>query len=432
VAGPEHTVDQIDLAGFATTLPTLGIYQNSIDPQAVLSASPSGSNILLAEPTGRVMLYEADADTWVAARQDAESLSGTYGALSDDRFIVGNMLMNKSLVPVQTFGSGTGLSSGFAFVDGLGMRTTAPTSSSAGGIQRVDMSAPPIARPVRISEAPLLGSQETGEVFVRTLAPLPNRNGILSLSTSGLTVLSWEFDAETADPFVRKVVSAADGSEGVAPGGLISILGTDLAPVKLATSEIPLPTALGDSCMTVNGVLVPIIFVSPTAINAQLPVDVGGKGTMVLRTPAGVSNSFIFNIQSVAPAAFHVDVEGWDTGMPAIMRASNNLVVTPSNPVHYDDWLVIYVTGLGATMPGVASGMPGPDAPELAETLAKPQVTLGGVALPVAYAGLAPGQVGVYQINVQVPFKDVPTGMEIPLTIAQGTYKTTLNVRVVK
>jgi uncharacterized protein (TIGR03437 family) len=299
-------------------------------------------------------------------------------------------------------------------------------------IQRVDMSAPPIERPVRISEAPLLGSQETGEVFVRTLAPLPNRNGILSLSTSGLTVLSWEFDAETADPFVRKVVSAADGSEGVAPGGLISILGTDLAPVKLATSEIPLPTALGDSCMTVNGVLVPIIFVSPTAINAQLPVDVGGKGTMVLRTPAGVSNSFIFNIQSVAPAAFHVDVEGWDTGMPAIMRASNNLVVTPSNPVHYDDWLVIYVTGLGATMPGVASGMPGPDAPELAETLAKPQVTLGGVALPVAYAGLAPGQVGVYQINVQVPFKDVPTGMEIPLTIAQGTYKTTLNVRVVK
>jgi uncharacterized protein (TIGR03437 family) len=67
----------------------------------------------------------------------------------------------------------------------------------------------------------------------------------------------------------------------------------------------------------------------------------------------------------------------------------------------------------------------------LAEASATPKVTLGGVALPVAFAGLVPGEVGVYQINVRVPFKDVPTGMEIPLTISQGTYTTTLNVRVV-
>ncbi len=201
--------------------------------------------------------------------------------------------------------------------------------------------------------------------------------------------------------------------------------------MNLATSEIPLPTALGDSCMTVNGVLVPVVFVSPTEIRGQLPVDVSGKGTMVLRTPAGVSNTFTFNIQPTAPAAFQVNVEGWDARMPTVVRATNNLIVTPTNPVHLDDWLVIYVTGLGATMPGVGSGLPGPAEPGLAETLVKPQVTLGGVSLPVAFAGLVPGQVGVYQINAQVPFKEVPTGMEIPLTISQGTYTTTLNVRVV-
>ncbi len=140
VAGPEHTVDRIDLSGVATTLPTLGIYENKIDAQAVLSATPSGSSILLAEPTGRVMLYDATADTWVAARQDVKALSGAYAALNDDRYVVGNMLMNKSLVPVQTFESSSGLSSGFAIVDGMGMRTTAPTASSAGVIQRVDLS----------------------------------------------------------------------------------------------------------------------------------------------------------------------------------------------------------------------------------------------------------------------------------------------------
>jgi hypothetical protein len=80
---------------------------------------PDG-RFLMAEPTGRVMLYDANADTWVAARQDADELSGAYAALSDDRFVVGNMLMNKSLYPVQIFESGTGLSSGFALVDGFG------------------------------------------------------------------------------------------------------------------------------------------------------------------------------------------------------------------------------------------------------------------------------------------------------------------------
>jgi uncharacterized protein (TIGR03437 family) len=53
------------------------------------------------------------------------------------------------------------------------------------------------------------------------------------------------------------------------------------------------------------------------------------------------------------------------------------------------------------------------------------------VPLAVAYAGLAPGQIGVYQINAVVPAR-VPEGMEIPLTITQGSYSTTLPVRVVK
>ena len=56
---------------------------------------------------------------------------------------------------------------------------------------------------------------------------------------------------------------------------------------------------------------------------------------------------------------------------------------------------------------------------------------LDGAQLPVEFAGLVPGEVGVYQINVQVPFKGVRTGMQIPLTITQGGYTLTLSVRVV-
>ena len=41
--------------------------------------------------------------------------------------------------------------------------------------------------------------------------------------------------------------------------------------------------------------------------------------------------------------------------------------------------------------------------------------------LPVCYAGLAPGEVGVYQINVTVP-GGAPVGLGMPLTINQGSW----------
>jgi uncharacterized protein (TIGR03437 family) len=73
--------------------------------------------------------------------------------------------------------------------------------------------------------------------------------------------------------------------------------------------------------------------------------------------------------------------------------------------------------------------MPGPSNP-LAVTLTQPTVTLGGVNLPVLFAGLAPGLVGVDQVNVSVPF-DVPDGMSVPLVITQGSVSTSVPERVV-
>ncbi len=75
------------------------------------------------------------------------------------------------------------------------------------------------------------------------------------------------------------------------------------------------------------------------------------------------------------------------------------------------------------------AGVPAPYDP-LAWVVIEPTVTLGGVRLVVEYAGLAPGQIGVYQINAMVP-GNVPLGMDIPLSIVQGGGSTTLDVRVV-
>jgi uncharacterized protein (TIGR03437 family) len=46
------------------------------------------------------------------------------------------------------------------------------------------------------------------------------------------------------------------------------------------------------------------------------------------------------------------------------------------------------------------------------------------------FAGMAPGEVGVYQINAKVP-PSITAGLSVPLVISQGGVNTTIQVRVV-
>jgi uncharacterized protein (TIGR03437 family) len=429
VAGPVHTIDRIDLLSrSAYTPPTLGMYENNINVNTALTASANGASLLAAMPDGTVMLYDSSADTFVASRQDFTSLSGAYSASNYDSYIVDNHLLDASLVPLADLDNAGGSSSGFVFVGQTGYRTTASDAQSPGVMQRVDVSAAEAVNPTAIAEAPLVG--QPGAVFTRTLDVLYSQNVFISLTVSGFTVLSGNYDASVAPPNIQTVVSAADGSDPVAPGGLITVWGSQLSPVNIATSELPVPTALGESCLTVNGVPLPMLFASPNQINAQMPFEVEGDATMVLHTPGGTSNNFNFTVVPAAPSVFRSGVAGPQTGIPTVVRAKNNQLVTPANPIHRGEAIVIYATGLGRTLPAVATGYAASTKP-LPAAVDQPDVSLGGLSLPLYYAGLAPGEVGVYQINALVPGW-APTGMQVPLTITQGSVSTTLRVRVIK
>jgi uncharacterized protein (TIGR03437 family) len=225
-------------------------------------------------------------------------------------------------------------------------------------------------------------------------------------------------------------VSAADSKSPAAPGGLVSIYGMQLNPTNLATKQIPLPTALASSCLTVNGLAMPLLFVSPTQINAQMPFQAFGDVTVIVYTPGGVSDNFYLVVPQTAPAVFLSATAGPEIDLPTVFRADTGLLVTPSDPIHRGDTIIIYLTGMGAVSPLVANGFPGPSNP-LALALAPPTVEIGGTPLSVDYAGLAPGEVGVYQINATVP-SDVPQGLSLPLTITQGGFTHSENVRVIQ
>lgn len=436
-SGGSPNIHRIDMGlRVSSKLPSLGVYQNQVPLNSVLTSSTNGSFIMLAGSDGTLMLYDANVDSFTVSRKDFSALSGAYAASNFSMYVAGNNLLDSSLVPVMQFETGTGSSSGFAFMGQTGYRTTAPAgagpglqSTAPGIIQRVDLTNPTntASLATQITEAPLLGSANAA--FTRTVAPLYNQQAIINLSVSGFTVLPWTYDAAVAPPKINKIVNAADLSSGIAPGGLITVFGSQLSPVNLATSEIPLPTALADSCLTVNGLPVPVLFVSPGQINAQMPFETIGNVSMILRTPGGSSDTFNLQVLPTAPSVFHSAVAGPNIDLPTIFRNGNGELVTDSDPVHKNDILVIFLTGMGATTPAVTTGLPAPLSP-LAVALNKPTVTIGSSQLGLLYYGLAPGLVGVYQINAQVP-GNVKSGLSMPLTITQGSFSSSLSVRVV-
>jgi uncharacterized protein (TIGR03437 family) len=459
--GGNVVIDRVDLATrSAVQLPSLGVFQNQLNVSTALVASPNGARIMAAQQNGDVMLYDANADTFTVSRKIGERLGGAYAASSFDQFVVGSVLLNASLVPVRTLDTNSAIrTAGFAFVDQTGFRltseqasttvssvvtspfpnannprpapvTAAPTSTPsvlpAGIIQRTDLSSGTGQRATRIAEAPFQGSEQFP--FTRTLAPLYSRSGIVMLTVSGFTVVPWNYDALVAIPQIDRVTNAADGSGNVATGGLISIFGRNLNPINVVSREMPLPTALGESCLTVNGVPTPVLFVSPAQINAQLPFNVEGNTTMVLRTPGGVSDNYNLIVRPTAPAVFRG--QGEAEGVPTVVRSRNNELVTLSNPIHRGDTISIYLTGMGRTLPEVEAGVPGPSSPP-AIALTQPEITIGGFPLEVTFAGMAPGQVGVYLINAIVS-RGNPLGLELPLKVSQGTGSSSVNVRVVE
>jgi len=275
------------------------------------------------------------------------------------------------------------------------------------------------------------GTGSSSSAFVRSLAPLPSANAIVSLTQSGFSAFPANFDAATAQPVISNAMNTANQAGGLTAGSLISLQGSNLSAVSASSTTSPAPTTLGQACVTLNGNVIPLFMVSPSQINGQLPLNAGASGNLIVYTTGGVSAPFPLSVQPTAPSVIQVPSAPDSSVMiPAIYRVSDNLLVTLSNPVHKGDKLVIYVSGLGPTNPLVDAGMPSPSNPP-AVAIIPPVVTLNGVTMPVTFAGLTPGQIGVYQINVDVP-RGVTQGLSIPLMVAQGTASSTVYVRVVE
>jgi uncharacterized protein (TIGR03437 family) len=413
--------------GEAKQYSTMGIFINRLSPKSLLTSTPSGSRILIAEDVasdgtadGVAKVYEADADTFVAARAVANhAIKGGAAATDTGLYNAGPVVMSSALTPLAEFKDAPNEHNGLVFLGSQIVRTMRPILGSGTGlIARVDTSTLQSIRPVKLTEQPL--AFLTDQPLRRTLAGTNDGRTFITLSSSGFEVVPGNFDAFVPPAVIRSVTNAATFNPPVAPGSLISIFGDALASLTTKAGVVPLPTFLADTCLTVNNRPVPLLFLSAGQINAQLPFEITGAATLVLHSPGGVSDGFQFQVPDASPALFSSSFgDQANPPIPIIFRAFNQEPVTLSNPVRRGDVLTMFGNGFGRVTPALASGAAAPlDA--LLSTQITPTITIGGASATVLFSGLAPGFVGLNQLNIQVPL-DAPLGFNVPLVITAGT-----------
>lgn len=417
----EGRVNRVDLARHVVVEPaaSLGIFINDVSPRSLLTATPNGALILIGEDAGLAKMYEADSDTFVLARAISDRpLRGGVAATDAGLYNAGAVMLGSSLIPLAEFRDSPDEHIGLVFTGNQIVRTLKPaTGGGSGLITRVDAGTLQSVRAVKLAEAPL-GFPED-QPLRRSLSGTSDGRLFVLLSGSGFEVVPGSFDAFVSPPVARSVVNAASSTGPVAPGSLISIFGDNLAPLTSRAGAAPLPTFLADTCLTVNNVPVPLLFLSPGQINAQLPFEVTGNATLIIHAPGGVSDPFAFDTATAAPALFQSNFGGQASPpLPIILRAFNQEPVTVSNPARRGDVLVLFGNGLGRVSPPLASGAAAP-AGALFRTVAQPAVTIGGRPAEVLFSGLAPGFVGLNQLNIVVP-PDAPLGFGVALQISSG------------
>lgn len=235
--------------------------------------------------------------------------------------------------------------------------------------------------------------------------------------------------APPAPAFVSRGVTngASFASGGIAVGSIVTIFGANLSTADglVVAPSVPLPTELAGTTVTVDGVPAALFAVfrqgAAEQINLQWPFVRAAPNPLkaqstgiseVVITANGFANAPV--AVPTAPAQPGVFIVADFTS--ATIRQDGSLV-TEQDPAQRGAVLTVFCTGLGAVDDPPAPGAPA-GADPLSPTRQIPQVSIGGAPAELFYSGLAPGFVGLYQLNIRVP-QLAPSGV-VQLVVTQS------------
>ena len=194
-----------------------------------------------------------------------------------------------------------------------------------------------------------------------------------------------------------RTVNAGSFVQSVAPDSLAATFGTQLSTTTAAANSLPLPLTLAGVTVMVNNLSAPLLYVSPTQINYQIPanVDPGTAVVKVIRGGTEIANGTV-TIESVSPSIFTVKADG--KGVPAAQTTINGTTFLPVanadgtaraisvGTTAQPNFLVLYGTGLRRR-----------------SSMTNVRVLIGGVQAEVSFLGAHSRLVGVDQMNIKLP-----------------------------
>jgi uncharacterized protein (TIGR03437 family) len=190
---------------------------------------------------------------------------------------------------------------------------------------------------------------------------------------------------------------ASGDANAISPGSIVSIYGQGLAHTATVADQYPLPQPIvAGASVTMNGWPAPIFYASPGQLNVQVPFEVSGPVTVTVSVDGVPVNAGTITVHDAGPGIFLLG-----QGRAAALNADYS-INTSSNPVAVGKALSLYVTGLGAMSPVIATGAAASGDSPSSSTVGV-TATIGGKPATVIFAGGAPGYAGLDQVNVTVP-----------------------------
>ena len=257
---------------------------------------------------------------------------------------------------------------------------------------------------------------------IRSLSVDPAGTGVVYAATSFTGVYKTLDGGDSWNPTaaVRIAISAegvVNGADflggGVAPGMIATIFGAAIGPSLGVGAELgsdgKLPTTLAGVRVFFNDIPAPLFFVNSTQANCQVPFEIAGLPNVTVRVEFGgnVSNTVTVRVVEAKTGIFNAALN---------QDFSVNTAETPEAPGRA---VQLFVTGQGMVTPGLMTGATAPFSSFPVPNLPV-RVEIDGREARVLFAGLAPGFVGLLQINVVLPPASDPGERNVVVTIGSS------------
>lgn len=294
------------------------------------------------------------------------------------------------------------------------------------------------------------GSPGTFQVLFRLPPDVPSGNQPVQITAGGKTSNTVTIAVAAPIPLLAAIVNAATFQvRGAAPNSFISIFGANFGSQDTASNIFPARSFNGVSVLF-NSTTAPLYFVFGSAgqMNLVVPSELPESGTVKVqvRNSQGLSSTFFLQMADADVGMFRIpDPSNPARNNGAVLFANTAWRVMPASmakaigfpscagatpatvcgqPAAPGDSIAIFLTGLGKATPnGDPSGKPlatGSIAPvsgsPLYRTVQIPAVTIGGIPTPVGFSGIAPGNAGLYQLNLTIP-AGVQPGDDVPVVV---------------